>query len=316
MPTLSRALVVLVVLAASAGAQPSPEATKLFEEGRDLAKQQKWAEACERFEKSLALDPAPGTKLNLGDCLERQGKARAGWLVFEEAAADFDRNGDARAKFAHDRAAAAAAKLGTVVIRLSEASLPGLTVRVGDRDAAPRPEMVERVDPGSLFVSVAATDKQVFVEEVVAVAGKTAIVNVPELKDATRDPGPAPVTPVPPANGRRTRVRIAIALGVGGALALAGSGYLALSAKSQYDDAFDDHECFATEGGNFCTDAGLDAIDSAGSKADLATGFAIAGVALAAVGVIVYVTAPKERGVTVAPTATSSSAGLVLGGTF
>jgi hypothetical protein len=315
MSALSRAILVLVVLAGSAGAQPSPEATKLFEEGRDLAKQHDWAGACDRFQKSLALDPAPGTKLNLGDCLEKQGKVRAGWMMFEDAARDFDRNGDPRAKFAHERATAASAKLGTVLIRLPESSLPGLTVRVGDRDTTPQPEIEERVDPGKLFVSVAAPDKQVFVGEVLAVAGKTAIVNVPELKDAIKDPGPAPMTPERPAGARRTRVRIAIALGVGGALALAGSGVLALSAKSQYDDAFESGECIATEAGNFCSDAGLDEIDRAGSKADIATGFAIAGVALAAVAVIVYVTAPKE-GVTVAPTATSSSAGLVLGGTF
>ena len=79
-------LIALVVLDASAAAQPPPDATRLFEEGRELAKQQKWAEACAKFQLSLALDPAPGTKLNLGDCLEKQNKIRAGWLMFEEAA--------------------------------------------------------------------------------------------------------------------------------------------------------------------------------------------------------------------------------------
>lgn len=314
MPALIRALAVLVALAAVAGAQPSPEATKLFEEGRDLAKQQKWAEACERFGRSLALDPAPGTKLNFADCLEKQGRVRAGWLMFEEAARDFDRLGDGRAKFAHERADAASAKLATLVIRVSQSALPGLTVRVGDRDATPQPEIVERVDPGELFVSVAAPDKQVFVTGVVAVSGKTFVVDVPELKDAVKDPGPALEKPAP--SGRRTRVRIALGLGVGGGLALAVGGLLGLSAKSQYDGAFDSGECVAAETGNFCSEAGLSEIDDAGARADLATGFAIAGVALAAAGVIVYVTAPSERGVTVAPTATSSSAGLVLGGTF
>jgi hypothetical protein len=54
----------LVLVAGVAFAQPSPQATKLFDEGRELAKQQKWADACDRFAQSLALDPAPGTKLN------------------------------------------------------------------------------------------------------------------------------------------------------------------------------------------------------------------------------------------------------------
>lgn len=38
------------------------EATRLFEEGRELAKQGRHAEACDRFTQSLALEPAPGTK--------------------------------------------------------------------------------------------------------------------------------------------------------------------------------------------------------------------------------------------------------------
>ena len=310
-----RALVVLLALTGSVFAQPSPEATKLFEEGRELAKQQKWGEACDRFSKSLALDAAPGTKLNYGDCLEKSGKIRRGWQQFEEAARDFERLGDPRAKFAHDRAAAALAKLATIVIRVSESSRPGLTVRVDDFDATPQPEIVERVDPGERFVSVKAPDKQVFTTSVTAVAGQRAVVDVPELLDAVPYRGEVP-QPQPMKSARRTRVRIAIGLGVGGAITLAASGLLALSAKSQYDDAFESGECIATDNGNFCSEAGLSEIEDAGGRADLATGFAIAGVALAAVGVIVYVTAPEERGVTVAPTATSSSAGLVLGGTF
>ena len=208
MPALIRALVVLVALIASASAQPSPEATKLFEEGRELAKQQKWADACDRFEKSLALDPAPGTKLNLGDCLEKQGKVRSGWQLFEEAARDFDLSNDSRAKFAHDRAAAAAAKLATVVIHVSESSRPGLTVRVGDHDAAPQPEIVDRVDPGTLSVSVSAPDKQVFTTEVTAVAGKTVVVEVPELVDAVPYRGTVP-QPQPMKSARRPRVLLA-----------------------------------------------------------------------------------------------------------
>lgn len=57
-------------------------------------------------------------------------------------------------------------------------------------------------------------------------------------------------------------------------------------------------------------------MDSAGSKADLATGLAIAGVALAATGVILYVTAPSQQAVAVSPIASSSSVGVVLGGRF
>lgn len=310
-----RALLVLLAWTAVAVAQPSPEATKLFEEGRELAKQQKWPEACDRFQKSLALDPAPGTKLNLGDCLEKQGKIRAGWLMFEEAARDFDRTNDSRAKFAHDRAATAASKLATVVIKLAEPTLPGISVRVGDRDAVAQAEIVERVDPGSLFITVKATDKQVFTTEVIASGGKTSVVDVPELENAVHQTQRAeePATTSP----RRRRVITGIAIGAAGGAALVTSGVLALLARSQYNAAIDD-ECFVNPvgGERICTPHGKAEVDAAGKKADLATGFAIAGVALAAIGAVIYVTAPEERSTTVTPTVTSSSVGVAFGGTF
>lgn len=306
----------LVLLTASVAAQPSPEATKLFEEGRELAKQQKWAEACEKFQKSLALDAAPGTKLNLGDCLEKQGKIRSGWLMFEEAARDFDQLKDSRAKFAHDRAASASARLATLVIKVAEPSQGGLVIRIGDRTATPQAEIVERVDPGKVAVTVGAPDKQQFATTVTATAGKTSVVDVPALADERTpdEPRPEPVTEVD--NGRRTRVVVAIGIGTVGGLTLVGSGLLGLFAKSKYDAAFDRGLCIEAPIGNVCSPQGQSEVERAGTMADIGTGFLIGGVALVAAGVIVYVTAPKPHGVTVTPIASSSSAGVVVGGTF
>jgi hypothetical protein len=308
----------LLVLTATAVAQPSPEATRLFEDGRELAKQGKWAEACERFQKSVALDPAPGTKLNLGDCLEKQGKVRAGWIMFEEAARDFDRTKDARAKFAHDRAAAASAKLATLVIKVTDSSRAGLAIRINDRTATPQPEIVERVDPGPVTVSVTAPDKQPFTATETAAAGKTVVVDVPVLADPrseTISPDPV-VGPDDTPGRRRKRMIVAIGLGAAGGLCLAGSAILGLSANSQYDGAFANGSCVTSPDGNLCTPEGKAEVDSAGTKADLGTGFLVAGVALVAAGVIVYVTAPEEHRISVSPMATSSSAGVMLGGTF
>jgi len=313
---LSHALAVLVLLTASVAAQPSPEATKLFEEGRELAKQQKWAEACETFQKSLALDAAPGTKLNLGDCLEKQGKVRSGWLMFEEAARDFDQLKDSRAKFAHDRAASASAKLATLVIKIAEPSRDGLAIRIDDRTATPQPEMVERVDPGRVEVTVTAPNTEQFTTTVTTAAGKTTVVDVPALAgERTPDePRAEPVAEVD--NGRRTRVTVAIGIGVVGGLSLVSSGILGLLAKSKYDAAFDSGQCFEAPIGNVCSPQGQAEVEKAGTMADIGTGFLVAGTILTATGVIVYLTAPKPRSVTVTPIASSSSAGVVVGGTF
>jgi hypothetical protein len=311
----------LVLLTATARAQPSPAATKLFDEGRDLAKQQKWSEACDRFSKSLVLDPAPGTKLNLGDCLEKQGKVRAGWILFEEAARDFDRTKDSRAKFAHDRAAAAAGRLATLVIKVTESSRAGLAIRIGERAATPQPEIVERVDPGSLTVTVTAPGKPPFTTTITAAAGKTAVVDVPSFTETRIEVPPAnepqPVTVDEGApDGRHQRVLIAIGLGAAGGVTLITSGVFGLLAKSQYDGAFDDGECTKIDGMNVCSPDGKSAVDSAGTKADLATGLLVGGVVLGVAGVVVYLTAPKERAISIAPMASSSTAGVMLGGRF
>jgi tetratricopeptide (TPR) repeat protein len=318
------ALIVFAALcvATLAAAQPT-EAARLFEEGRELAKQQKWADACDRFQKSLALDPAPGTKLNLGDCLEKQGQVRKGWLMFEEAARDFDRTNDARAKFAHDRANAAQGKLATLVIKVADSSRAGLAIKIGERAAIPQPEIVERVDPGPLAVTVTAPERDTFKTWVTTSAGKTTVVDVPVLAEprpATAEQPVAPpvVTPDVPERRRRSRVVLSLALGGAGALALIASGAIGLSARSQYNDAFEGAmpQCVDTPDGPVCSADGKSRIDDAGTKADIATAFAIGGAVLAGAAVVLYVTAPKERSIAVTPTATASSVGVTIGGSF
>src|SRR4051812_15218187 len=88
------AIVGLALVSSTAHAQ-NAEGAKLFEEGRALAADKKWVEACAKFEKSLELDPAPGTKLNYGDCHEHLGHlAQAYRLFMEVSEADKTANPD------------------------------------------------------------------------------------------------------------------------------------------------------------------------------------------------------------------------------
>ena len=66
---------------------------------------------------------------------------------------------------------------------------------------------------------------------------------------------------------------------------------------------------------NACTPVGLEQTGDARSRANLATGFAIGGIAAAAAGVILYLTTPtstEERGVAIAPAVSPTSAGVTL----
>lgn len=319
---MGRVALALVLLCAGtiAHAQPKAEGTRLFEEGRELAKAGKFAEACEAFQKSFAIDRAPGTALNFGDCLEKLGQLRRSWLMYDEAAREFEKLGDGRSKFARERAGAVAPRLGTLTIKVAEPAVPGLVVKVGNESLPPRAQIVERYEPGSVEVTATAPGRAAFTSTARTAAGANVIVEIPVLAktDLTLPPNPPPDRPpvVPDVWRRsRARVKLAIGLGAGGGVALVVGGILALSARSSYDDALASMKCSKATGTLVCDQAGADQVDAAGTRANIATAFAIGGGVLAVAAVVVYVTAPREK-LQVAPLATTTSMGLGIRGSF
>lgn len=70
-------------------------ADALFREARALLKKGEYAAACPKLADSHRLDPAPGTAINLGDCLEKLGKL-ADALQAQRDALDMLQPGDRR----------------------------------------------------------------------------------------------------------------------------------------------------------------------------------------------------------------------------
>jgi len=300
--------------ASGAGAQSVPEATRLFDEGRVLADQGKFAEACERFGKSHELERAAGTMLNLGDCAERAGDLRRAWQLYDASAREYEQAGKEKsARFARSRADALAPKLATVVVRLAEPRAGGLTVRIGGRAVPPAAEIIERLLAGEVPIEVAAAGRAPFATTARAAVGGEVVVLVPPLRVTGGTAPPEPPPEREPPRGPRQRGRVLLAGGAAGlgVIALGAAGALAVAARSaygQYEDELAARGCTAT-----CSaaDYAMAArhFDRAALRADLATGFVIGGGALVAAGAILYVTAPRER-VTIAPSASAHAAGV------
>lgn len=304
-----RGLAIAAVLAVTriAAADPSDpsEAAASFQRGRELAREGRYPEACVEFARSYALDAALGTAVNLADCLERQGKLRRAWELFDLVARS-PQEVQSRARLARERADALAARLATVVVTLREPAAPGLALRVAGRAVAPAAEIRELVDPSDVEVVASLPGRRPFRITLHAVAGATVAADIPSVLPPLDEPAP---------RTRRTYLYLAGGLGAAGAVVLATSAVLGLGARSAYRDALGS-DCLPM---NIAGAAGYDRckarVDRAGVRADHATLVAIGGGVLAAAAVAVFLAAPRET-IQVAPLATGRALGLGVAGRF
>jgi hypothetical protein len=180
-----------------ADAQPAENkaaAEAAFEAGRQLAAAGNYADACPKFEASQHLDPAPGTELNLADCYEKTGRFASAWGMFQQAADDESRAGDADAeKLARDRAAALAPKLSRLTIQLPKDAIVGLVVtRNGAAVDGALLGTAMPVDSGNEHIVCTAPGRKTWSQDVSIQVGDALVVAVPNLPiDSTVAPGPA-----------------------------------------------------------------------------------------------------------------------------
>src|SRR5882672_4544932 len=67
---------------ADATAAEKVAAEALFDDGRKLLADGRFAPACEKFEQSEHIDPAVGTLLYLAECYEKSGRTASAWATF------------------------------------------------------------------------------------------------------------------------------------------------------------------------------------------------------------------------------------------
>lgn len=280
-------------------AEDKAAAEALFDEGRKLFLAKRFAQACPKLEASQKLDPGIGNLLYLADCYEGLGRTASAWAAFREAAGLAQLAGQSdREKLAKTRASALEPKLHKLTIAVAQPDTPGLEVKRNDAN-------VKRavwgsalpVDPGSVTISASAPGKKPWSTEVKVHEGPGAdTVSVPALEDApvAAPPPTSTGTPVapppPPPKGLGTQRIAGIAVGATGLVALglaATFGGLAMSANSSANEKCPDTKCSDQDG--------VDAAARAGTFADVSTGLFIAGGAVAATGLIVFLTAPSSK---------------------
>lgn len=285
-------------------------AEALFDEGRRMSAAGRFAEACARFEASMAVLPRLGVQLNLADCYEHLGKTASAWVAFGEAAALARRIADNREAFARQRKAALVPRLCRVRISVADDPVDGLVVM---RDGVPVQASAfgadVPVDPGMHTVEATAPGRIPWSLRVAV--PETQPVTLVSIPDLARDPAAAAAAPE--TSGRRHPTPAAwIALGAGAVGIAAGSG-LALAARSLWQEARPG--CTSDQ---VCTDAAYALVQRSRRDGDLATAaFAIGGAALVA-GVVLYLRAPHDRElrVRVVPALAPGASGVTITGAF
>ena len=287
-------LVILLLLVSSlAVADDKSKADTLFKQGKKLMSEKKYSEACEAFEKSQALDPGIGTQLNIAKCFEDWGKlARAlkAYRAAEKMASDAH---DPRA----DKIQGLVTELEPQVPRLTIHTPKGASTDKVTIDGAPAGDLAEplAVDPGPHTIVYPNADGKMKTKVVPVERGGSSDVtlDLPTATTVVDNKPPPPPPPPPPAEtdpGHGYRLA-GYVVGGAGVVAIGVSSYLALSARSQYNDALKAHCGGMTNG---CDAVGLTDTHDARSKANLATIVFSAGLAAVGGGVALYLLAPKH----------------------
>lgn len=289
-------------LARAEGADDKAAAQALFDEGRKLMEQGKYADACPKLESSERLDPGAGTLLNLAACYEKNGQTASAWVTYTDAAtASQERHPDWAAR-AQARAKALFPTLSHLTIDVPNPP-PGLEVKRDGKvlDAGSYGTAMP-VDPGHHSIDATAEGKKPFHQDV-DVPGRAGqaralvkLEDAPVVATTTHVEPPrvvieGPAGPPPDAgrgNGMRAAGLVTMGVGIAGLVVGGVFGGLAIGKKN-------DAVPLCLPDFSKCTTAGKASVDDAMTFANVSTVAFIAGGVLAAVGLTIFLVAPHAK---------------------
>lgn len=327
MKTILMSVAVACVVVGSARADNRAKADELFKRAKKLLADHKYAEACQKFEESYQLDPGIGGELNIGKCYEEWGKLGKAYKAYAEAERQAKSGNDPRQGKIHDLVASVEASVPRLIIHVPAGVDPSKVSVSIDGQPVPSSDLAnpQLVDPGpkQLDYAIGSMKKQ---KTIAVERGGTAEVTLESPPSAattdkpTATTGDQPEKPEPKTQpvavddpGRTQRIA-GIAVGGAGIVGIGVASYLALSARSNYNDALQS-DCMGMK--NACNAAGLTATHDARSRANIGTIVGALGIAAVAGGVVLYLLAPEaaqanEHAFYVVPT----SNGLAFGGQY
>ena len=299
--------VLLVLLVPAPAVADKARADKLFEEGRAYLQRKEYALACTAFEQSQEADAAIGTQMNIALCYEQWGKLANAYRAYVEAERAAKAKKDDRAKHARKKVDELEPKLGRVRIAIPPSADP-YAIYLFDGREIEREDLVEErlLDAGPHSIEVRVAGSPPTQTNFVLKPGERKSIT-PDMpaEPAAKPPVDTGVVVVTTRNPRRLYGGIAL-IG-GGSVAVGIASFVALVARSDYNDAI------AYCPNNLCqTRAAFDATQDARTRANWMTVVSVAGLAAAGVGVY-FVWTSK---VTAAPMVAPNTVGISIGGSL
>lgn len=171
------------------------KAAALAREAEKDMKAGKTTEACDKYEKSHALDPRGETILAEALCREKEGRIGTAYNLYQLAEkVSNDEGRTDRASTARSKASAISGKVAKLTLTPPKEAIPGLIVTVGGQPI-PNEQFGKpyAVDVGELKVVATAPAKETWEGSVTTKAGGKASLTIPEMKA-----GAGPVKPDEP----------------------------------------------------------------------------------------------------------------------
>jgi hypothetical protein len=310
-------LVPVVARADSPVAPPSEEqveaARGIYKEARELYRQGRLKEALDKALEAHRTATTPVTALEVGQLLVESGRlVEARDILRSVSLMPVSPRESDKGREARQQSSSLAASLDARIPKLAVAGRPrGFDVLLDGKPlAAAEPTAWQGVDPGSHSIVVRTDDRTCTTVTVTLAEGEVRTTDLHDVASSCRVEAPAPeperippasrsseprgeVPAPPPAEGEHATSPwkwAGLAIAGAGAVAVGVGGYLALSAKSDYQSVAT--ECPL----NVCDQRGYDVRNSARSQADVATiTMAVGGVA-ALGGLLTWLLVPSADG--------------------